>query len=173
MPIATAMASAITASSMVAGKRCTNNATAESPVCTPVEMPKSPDSARPRNFAYWTMTGWSMPSCARRLRLDSSVARSPRRADTGPPGRARSHAKSSSDNTAMTATSWSIRRTVKRSTALALADRVVVLGGQRTRHQPLDVLGDHDGRRRVRDRHRREVLGHDVRVDLLVHLVAG
>jgi hypothetical protein len=99
-------------SSRVAGNRWRKMSIAESPGCTPVETPKSPDAARVRNFQYCTKMGWSRPSSRVSAARLSVVARSPRRAETGPPGSERSHANSSTDSTPTTITSCSNRRTV-------------------------------------------------------------
>src|SRR6478609_12016357 len=53
-----------------------------------------------------------------------------------------------------------------------LVDRAEALVGQRAGHQPLHVPGDHDRRRRGRDRHPRQVLAHQILVDLDVSGVA-
>ena len=57
MPTTIAMTIAKKLSSIVAGNRWTKMSSAESPGWTPVETPKSPDAARPRNLKYWTKIG--------------------------------------------------------------------------------------------------------------------
>ena len=96
-------------SSMVAGSRVKKMSKASRPGSTAVEAPNSPLAARWRNFTYWTWTGWSRPSASVSAARVSGVARSPRIAETVPPGRERSQKNSRRERTNTTPTIW-IRR---------------------------------------------------------------
>ena len=96
-------------SSIVAGSRWRNTSRASRPGSTLVEGPKSPWSTRPTNLPYCTKTGWSRPNCFSMAARVAGVARSPRIADTTPPGRERSQKNSRRERTNTTPTIW-IRR---------------------------------------------------------------
>lgn len=100
---------------MVAGSRIRKISIASRPGSTPVETPKSPWAMRWTNRQYWVHSGWSRPNAASSSARRSGVARSPRIADTGPPGSDLSHMKSRNERTTMTSTSWISRRTMNRT----------------------------------------------------------
>ena len=96
--------------------------------------PKFPWTARSMNFRYCTGSGWSSPSAASRAALRSAVCRSPRIAETGPPGSERSQTKTSIDSAMTTRIIWSSRRQDK--TKHASPPTPARLGGRRSRRPP-------------------------------------
>src|SRR6476661_4204077 len=198
MPRAIASTMARNDSSIVAGRRSRKTWNASSPGSTFVDTPKLPCTARSMNFRYCTGSGWSSPSAASRAATRSGVWRSPRIADTGPPGSDRSHRKTSIDKTMTTTHICRRRRTTKRITGsphtparvlgpalgrppdlarvgrsavgvlLPAVDRhgVELLSGERARDHTVHTGTDHQGRRRVADGQAREVVLHDLLVDV-------
>src|SRR5687767_6581881 len=117
--------------------------------------------------------GSSSPKSSLYRAIASGVARSPRAAWAGPPGRARGQANSRTESPRRIGISWRIRRTMKRSTrsghlsgrgrptaplaesatgaaeeagSVAEGHRREDLGGQRAGLETLHVLGDDERR---------------------------
>src|SRR6185312_11645578 len=199
MPKINAKTMAPIASSTVAPNRAPNTSSAGVPGATPVDVPKSPRSIRPRYLKYWTKIGWSSPSAVRSAATFSGVARSPSRAVTVPPGRDRSQMNSSNDSANSATTSCNSRRIVYRSTTAPSATkrrggyhhegipaatlhrrpgsagdrhRVELLVGQRARGDALHLRRENQRRWRMRNRDGRQPLAHELLVQRHVELVA-
>src|SRR5688500_19753681 len=96
---------------------------------------------------YCSWTGLSKPYAARTCAIRSGVERSPRRAVSGPPGRARTNRKTRIESPKRIGISRSRRRTAnfstERSSGLARhRDLGEVLDAHRTGHVALDALGE-------------------------------
>ena len=101
-----AMAIAQMLSSIVAGRRVRKMSKASRPGSTDVEAPNSPRAARWTNLRYCTYTGWSRPNASVSAARVAGVARSPRIAETTPPGRERSQKNRRRERTNTTPTIW-------------------------------------------------------------------